>query len=75
MNIWWAIFLPTANIVILGKIIEFGLKTGKIAHGLFMVANLEEYGFNHGRKEGEVHATSIYGSQVLPVPNNLYQQD
>jgi len=60
------------DIVIIGERIEFGLKIGKITHGPTPVTNPEGYGFYHGRNEGEVQATSIYGSHFLPVPSNCY---
>jgi len=49
-----------ADIIIIGDIIEFGLKSGKIAQGPLAVANSKKPGFNTGkRKEGEVQATSV----------------
>jgi len=39
-----------ADIVIIGERIEFGLKTGKIAHGSSTIANPEGYGFNYEKK-------------------------
>jgi len=43
--------------IIIGDIIEFGLKSGKIVQGPLAVTNSRKPGFNPGkRKEGEVQA-------------------
>jgi len=47
------------DIIVIGDIIEFGLKSGKIAHDPLAVANSRKPGFNTGkRKEGEVQAAT-----------------
>jgi len=65
-----------SDIVIIGERVEFGLKSGKIAHGLFTVANPKIPDLEG--KEGEVQVTyniPHYDSHALPVPENSYQQN
>jgi len=60
-----------SNIVIIEEMIEFGMKSGKIAHSPFAVANPERS--NLERKEGEVQVISnLPSSNAPPMPNNLY---
>jgi len=48
------------DIVTIGERIEFGLRSGKIAHGPSVVASAKKSGFNYGKKkEREVQEASI----------------
>jgi len=47
-----------ADIIVIGGIIEFGLKSGKIAQGPLAVANSRKPGFNSAKRKGEVQAAS-----------------
>jgi len=59
-------------IIVIGDIIEFGLKSGKIAHGPLAATNTKKPGFDYENKEGEVQATTTLRSHVSPHYKQKY---
>jgi len=69
-------FSNFSDIVIIGERVEFGLKSGKIAHGPFAVTNPKIVDLEG--KEGEVQVTyniPHYDSHASPVPESSYKQN
>jgi len=61
-----------ADIIVIRDIIEFGLKSGKIAHGPVATTNTKKPEFNYESKEGEVEATTTLRSRVSPHYKQKY---
>jgi len=67
-----SVFSSFTDIIVIGDIIEFRLKSGKITHGPLAATNTKKLGFNYESKEGEVQATTTLRSHVSPHYKQKY---
>jgi len=61
-----------ADIIVIGDIIEFGLKSEKIAHGPLAATNTKKPDFDYENKEREVQTTTTLRSRVSPHYKQKY---